>query len=815
MRKIGHRNRGTTFGLALMLLLCAASAKAVSGQEVPIRISIPKQSDYSKTNSARTDAQRMGRTESSPQGPILPANPAGKSTWKPAGISRTPAHRDLSTPSRETRPVAPVVGENVGVEPGRLPETGEKKLLLPELHLAPLPPPKSETLEPVPTLPTVQQMATERIEETRRTIRTSNDNTSRPSSDFAKQTPPSREIQTSVRVSPVSQRAARPVKPATSTGTSPGRAPLRREPASTNKEQSAGVEPVWFISQQEKASKPTQSAPPGVDLSLPAEVENLAPTPAPGGIMDRKANPPPALPPKPDIPGRVQIPLARPDLEGQVQWNSGSDRVSLVVQDKPLGAVLHTLAGLKGVNIAANLDTDTAISVTLNDVGFEEALSAIVSIAGCTWVRNGDIILVSKLSAETRTSPQVQGRRVQVFPLNYVDASDIEAVAKGLLSPVGQIFTTKTLTTDRKKTQELVVVEDVPGSLARVADYIAQVDCPPRQVMIEAHVLQVELKDAMRHGVNWQYLTTISGRELALKTQGFANPLATPGSVFSLDGDKLDILLELLQSTAETKTLASPKVVVANGQEAKIQIGAKFGYFVTTTTQTSTMQNVNFLETGVILTVTPQVSLDGQVLMTVKPEVSTGRISPAGLPETETTTAQTTVMLPDGGGMVIGGLIKELDTETQDKVPILGDLKVVGRLFQRRVVTRQRNEIIIALVPRIVPYQPDYQSVHDADLSRATTPILSGGLKRVHRPADGTLPDAIENPRHFRLNRLPDAVDSINEPFPYPLEHYFPAISDEHPDWYGPTHPLPVPSYAAPNHPAHFDVGTAEQPARR
>jgi hypothetical protein len=172
-------------------------------------------------------------------------------------------------------------------------------------------------------------------------------------------------------------------------------------------------------------------------------------------------------------------------------------------------------------------------------------------------------------------------------------------------------------------------------------------------------------------------------------------------------------------------------------------------------------------------------------------------------------------MLPDGGGMVIGGLIKELDTETQDKVPILGDLKLVGRLFQRRVVTRQRNEIIIALVPRIVPYQPDYQPVHDSELSRTTTPLLYNGLNRLKRPGDGKLPDAIENPRNLRLNRLPDAVDSIRDTFPYPIEHYFPAISEEHPDWFGPAYPAPVQSYAAPYNQAHFEVGAKGQPARR
>src|SRR5690606_7175650 len=105
-----------------------------------------------------------------------------------------------------------------------------------------------------------------------------------------------------------------------------------------------------------------------------------------------------------------------------------------------------------------------------------------------------------------------------------------------------------------------------------------------------------------------------------------------------IEGSHLNALIEAVKSTTDAKTLASPKVAVLNGQQAKIQIGGKLGYLVTTTTQTSTMQNVNFLETGVILSVTPVITDDNQILMHVRPEVSSGRInSDTGLPDSETT----------------------------------------------------------------------------------------------------------------------------------------------------------------------------------
>ncbi|MCH7687512.1 MAG: type II and III secretion system protein, partial [Planctomycetes bacterium] len=195
-----------------------------------------------------------------------------------------------------------------------------------------------------------------------------------------------------------------------------------------------------------------------------------------------------------------------------------------------------------------------------------------------------------------------------------------------------------------------------------------------------------------------------------MRTQGFTNAAASPSFFLGIDGTDLDALIEALTTTMDAKTLASPKILVLNGQEARIQIGAQLGYLVTTTTQTSTLQQVQFLDVGVVLRVTPQITDDNQVLMTVYPEVSSGQINEiTGLPEEETTEVQTTVMLADGQGMIIGGLIQETDIENQSKIPLLGDLWLVGRLFQRKSVTRQRSEIIIALIPRIVPYRSAYQ----------------------------------------------------------------------------------------------------------
>ena len=150
-------------------------------------------------------------------------------------------------------------------------------------------------------------------------------------------------------------------------------------------------------------------------------------------------------------------------------------------------------------------------------------------------------------------------------------------------------------------------------------------------------------------------------------------------------------MIELLQTTTDAKTLGSPKLLVLNEQEARLQVGEHLGFKVTTTTETSTIESVQFLDVGVVLRIMPRITRDGRVLLHVKPEVSKGAVNPeTGLPERQTTELETDVMLNDGQGMIIGGLIKENDSVTQSKVPYLGNVKGVGWLFRRSEVTKER-----------------------------------------------------------------------------------------------------------------------------
>ncbi len=467
--------------------------------------------------------------------------------------------------------------------------------------------------------------------------------------------------------------------------------------------------------------------------------------------------------------------------------------ITLIVRDKPLSQVLALLAQTQQLNIVAANDIDVMISITLRKVPVEEALTAVLAVANYTWVKRGNIILITSVADSVNLPADVQGRQIQVFELDFASATSVADTLQNFLSPIGKVSVSASSHANNRLTQERVVVEDLPESVARIATYIAQIDRPPRQVLIEAHVLQVDLKDETRCGVNFAALFRVAGaRANIISVPSAAVPLPNPVSpvvppttssvLATLSSTDLNAVVEALQTTSDTKTLGSPKLLVLNEQEARIQVGQHLGFKVSTTTETSTIQNVQFLDVGVVLRLTPRITRDGCVLLHVKPEVSDGKVNPdTGLPESNTAELETDVMLTDGQGMIIGGLIKENDSTTQSKIPWLGNVRGVGWLFRQSDVKKERNEIIVALVPRVQPYDCKYQAFEQGELVKASVPLLHGPLCRTDRPWDPILPDGkrVQYPLIPRKHALPKMGyyhDEMPEyavpPYPLPEQHF-------------------------------------------
>ncbi|MCD0461790.1 type II secretion system protein GspD [Roseiconus lacunae] len=429
-------------------------------------------------------------------------------------------------------------------------------------------------------------------------------------------------------------------------------------------------------------------------------------------VIDGSPEPPVELQP-------LTVPVREPVTADGATLRQENDLVTLVASDADLRSVLRMIADHHRLNLVVGPDVDGPVTVSLRGARLEEVLDAIVGIAGFHWHQRDNVLYVTA-STSTELDPKVQGRRLQVYPLNYVAAKDVEPVVTGLLSPIGKSFVTQASDTEKLQTRELLVVEDNETGHARISQYLAQVDIAPPQVLVEAHVLQIDLDDEQRHGVDLTGLARVAGARLTLNGNGFAEEEAEgPSLAFRIDGNDVDGLIEVIHANTASRTLASPKVSVVNRQTAKVQIGQRLPYAVATTTQTATIQNVQFLDVGIVLEVTPVITNDRNVLMTVLPKISGGRITESGFPEEDTTQVSTTVLMPDGSGLVIGGLIREVDESSDAVVPGLSRVPVVKRLFTKQFRQSSRNELVVALVTHILDGPTPIRQRECVDLSEA------------------------------------------------------------------------------------------------
>lgn len=497
---------------------------------------------------------------------------------------------------------------------------------------------------------------------------------------------------------------------------------------------------------------------------------NVAPLPAPRSTGNSSG-------------GNV-IPLVNaPRSPGQVQLQVQNNLVHLTSRGATVADVLALISEQMGLNVVTAEDLNQRVNVTLNGVLLEDALNSILNVNGLVWARRNNIVTISTVDPEKQLAPNVQGKAIQVYSLNYAMGEDLNQVILGLLSPIGKSYVIKINQEEQRAAREQLIVEDMPPYIERISQYIAQVDVAPRQVIVEANILQVALKDSYKNGVNFNHLARISNSTVNFQTLGFATR-GNPVGAMEINGTDLTGWIECLKSTSDTKTLASPKVAVLNGQEAKISVGGKLGYLMTTATQTSTLQSVSFLDYGVVLTVLPIITEDGRVLMKVAPQVSTARINATSkLPESEATEVSTNVMLNNGQAIVIGGLIKEEKDDGQAKVPFFGDIPLLGRLFQSRSLVKERSEIIVTLLPRIAMPGECECVDYDSQVVQASTPIMDRDLNPVDRSVwEGQVVGAADKrnqwwrfwakkepvqPAVARVQTQPPAFPMSEQPSPY------------------------------------------------
>ena len=512
--------------------------------------------------------------------------------------------------------------------------------------------------------------------------------------------------------------------------------------------------------------------------------------PAPGAAHPRPVNPFAAAQPAPAGDGaengangenNLLLPFNAGRAAENIQVREEDDGlVSLAVREGSLRQVVAMIAETQKLNLVFASSGDSVVTASFERQPWETVLDALLSASGYTWTTRGEVIFVSSLEVADFMPPDAGGQQVEVFELDFASAVDVDQTVQGLLSPAGRSWVTESDSKDNRRTREAVAVVDYPAYLARISQYVCQADQPPRQVFIQAHILQVELTDKCRNGVNFENLISLPSAGVTLNQLGFANPTPTSAFLVEADGAGLDGLVELLQTTNDAKTLASPEIHAVSGQFSRLQIGEQLPYKSTATTQTAALESVQFLDVGVVLEVTPRVTRDGRVLMRIKPEVSSGAFLPdaGGLPSKKTSQVETDVLMCSGQGIVIGGLIQETDINAQSKLPFFGNIPYFGILFQKRDVELSRKEIIVTLRPFVLPYTPIVREQLAEKVFRAEQPLTYGAINEFPRPYEPRMKDVFDHHYYKQVAHMTEEVPGAG--YADPALYELPPVADDY-----------------------------------
>jgi type II secretory pathway component GspD/PulD (secretin) len=371
------------------------------------------------------------------------------------------------------------------------------------------------------------------------------------------------------------------------------------------------------------------------------------------------------------------------------------NKVSITIQDISVREVMEMLSAQRRLNIFVADGIDARVSVNVYDMSVEDAIEAIADSAGLAVERrNGNYFIVERNEVGRYNASGLT--EVKAFKVQYSDTSQVETILKEHLSSLGKITTL----TDRS----MLVVEDMPDFMRRIEVLLEQIDREPKQILIEAKILEVTLTDGESFGIDWAKLFEGSGGSGAFGVQGLSNP-GSPGLFFEFVGPNIQVALDMLRDRGRLRTLSTPKLLAMEDREARTQVGTRLGYRVTTTINQVTSESIEFLETGIILRVTPSVDRQGMILLDIHPEVSQGLVSDDGIPNKSTTQLSTRMLVPDGRTIFLGGLIRRSTDESREGVPVLGDIPGVGALFSNRSHTVSTTEIVVLITPKLMDFR--------------------------------------------------------------------------------------------------------------
>ncbi len=389
--------------------------------------------------------------------------------------------------------------------------------------------------------------------------------------------------------------------------------------------------------------------------------------------------------------------------------------LSLNFQDVEVRAVLQVLADYAGVNLVASDAVQGNVTLRLHDVPWDQALDLVLRSKGLAGRQEGNVLLVAPAtelatqSFDTRVGQaleaQLQPLRRELLPIHHAKAAELAELLMASLADDGILAGRGSLSVDERT--NTLVLHQPAERLAELRQLVAQLDVPVRQVVIEARIVEANVDYQKSLGVRWGgplYLEDPQpGKDLFVDL-GLERAGSSIGLGLLRGGVLLDLELSAMEKSGNGEIISQPKVVTADKETARILKGTEVPY---QETSKSGATSVAFREASLSLEVTPQITPDNKVIMTVRVTKDEPDYVNAlnDVPPIRKNEVNAKVRVTDGETIVIGGVYSTSQNNVVDKVPFFGDLPYVGRLFRRDALQEKKSELLVFLTPRIMSDQ--------------------------------------------------------------------------------------------------------------
>ena len=424
-------------------------------------------------------------------------------------------------------------------------------------------------------------------------------------------------------------------------------------------------------------------------------------------------------------------------------------KISLDFQDVEVRTILQILAKESDTNIVASDTVNGKMTLSLKDVPWDQALDLVMQARNLDMRQQGNIINIAprdELLAKDKAFLQAEKEIAELgslysqnFQLKYKNVEEFRKILR--LDEIDSSNSRNTLLSNRGSAlidpaTNTLIVTDTRSVIEKFRKLIDELDVPAQQVMIEARIVEATDGFARDLGVKFGYggterqtawgfnsgssgisaannggasgnIGTSSGRwsvntNINLPVAAAANSIAL---VRALSSGALNLELSASEQLSKTKTLANPRVLTQNRQEAKIESGTEIPYQDTSTSGNNTSTTTTFKKAVLGLVVTPNITPDGQIIMNVKINKDTPidcRVKNEATKCIQTKNLDTQAMVENGGTLIVGGIYEEENGNTLTKIPLLGDIPVIGNLFKTRQNSQSRRELLIFITPRIM-----------------------------------------------------------------------------------------------------------------